>query len=600
MIRPNFTSPDPTSNGHGDPGADPADVDSALGELRDLLFAPEREHLAKIQERLDDPEQRAQELASSLPDAVQLSIVGGRRLSEALAPTVEETLQISVKKDPQALVDALSPVMMPAIRRSIADTIKAMVQALNETLERSFSAQGLRWRLEALRTGRPFAEVVMLRSLSFRVDQVYLIHRKTGLLLHHEAQSGLGVENPDLVSGMLTAIQDFVRDSFGARDTETLDSLEVGEHTVWLETGPHALLAAVMRGSAPRSIRSELQAALTQIHNDYRDALSRFAGDDAAFATSGPILRGCLLEARNESTRKRSGVFSTPLLAASSVAVLIASLWLVSSWREAQRISDLRSRLDATPGVVILDIDEGKGKYVVRGLRDPYAARVEDAVIAAGLDPSDFRIEMQPFASLDPGLTLARAQTTLTPPPSVELTLDQATLAARGAATHAWIEKARWLAPAIPYVDVLDASGVVNLDLEELHSRARRIENTVIDGLPLLAPEGIEFDTPRPVADPRIESLLSSLVDLAVAASQIDLRTTVRVTVVRNGVDALLTQRWTGELKRLLRLREEVAPGLDVRGAVRAHAVAATGAEGSRLVVSLSFAETRAVRVDRP
>ena len=43
--------------------------------------------------------------------------------------------------------------------------------------------QGLKWRVESIRTGRPFAEIVLMHSLLYRVEQVFLIHRETGLVL---------------------------------------------------------------------------------------------------------------------------------------------------------------------------------------------------------------------------------------------------------------------------------------------------------------------------------------------------------------------------------------------------------------------------------
>ncbi|NJM53355.1 MAG: hypothetical protein HC846_08145 [Blastocatellia bacterium] len=55
-----------------------------------------------------------------------------------------------------------------------------MVQSLNQSLEHSISPKGLRWRIEAWQTGKSFAEVVMLNSLIYRVEEVFLIHRETG------------------------------------------------------------------------------------------------------------------------------------------------------------------------------------------------------------------------------------------------------------------------------------------------------------------------------------------------------------------------------------------------------------------------------------
>ena len=102
--------------------------------------------------------------------------------------------------------------MGPAIRKAIAATIQGLIQNFNQILEHSFSIKGLRWRLEALRTRRPFAEVVLLHTLVYQVEQVFLVHRKSGLLIDHVVAKTTVPQNPDLVSGMLTAIKDFVQE----------------------------------------------------------------------------------------------------------------------------------------------------------------------------------------------------------------------------------------------------------------------------------------------------------------------------------------------------------------------------------------------------
>jgi len=106
----------------------------------------------------------------------------------------------------------------------------------------------LKWRLEAIRTKRSFAEVVLLHTLVYRVEEIFLIHTQSGILLQHVGAEANHGKDPDLVSGMLTAIQEFVKDSFNSQTGEMLDTLRMdGDHSVWIEQGPHAMLAAVIR-----------------------------------------------------------------------------------------------------------------------------------------------------------------------------------------------------------------------------------------------------------------------------------------------------------------------------------------------------------------
>jgi OOP family OmpA-OmpF porin len=204
-------------NGSEGTGKRPEAGADELGELRRLLLVAEEAQVSRLQQRLDDPEIHAEDVSRVLPEALLLRSAKDDDLTRALQPTVEKAIVTSVRRDPQTLVDALFPVMGPAIRKAIASALASMVESFSQTLEHSLSIRGIKWRLEAWRTGKPLAEVILLRTLVYRVEQVFLIHRESGLLLQHVSASARGVQDADMVSGMLTAIRDFVHDSFGGR-----------------------------------------------------------------------------------------------------------------------------------------------------------------------------------------------------------------------------------------------------------------------------------------------------------------------------------------------------------------------------------------------
>src|SRR5687768_1861837 len=119
------------------------------------------------------------------------------------------------------------------------------------SVEVSLSARGIKWRIESWRTGVPYAQVVIKHALVYRVEQAFLIHAESGLLIAHATAPGLKVPDADLISGMLSAIQDFVRDSFRPGEGATLRTFSVGDHTVQVEAGPMALVALAIQGEAP-------------------------------------------------------------------------------------------------------------------------------------------------------------------------------------------------------------------------------------------------------------------------------------------------------------------------------------------------------------
>jgi outer membrane protein OmpA-like peptidoglycan-associated protein len=444
---------------------DSAADDAEMAELRTLLLGPAEEQIAEIHERLTDPHRQLSDVSRVLPDAIAVRTRQDEELSQALGPTVTTAIERSVRKNPQPLVDAIFPVMGPAIRKAISVALSGMVQSLNQSMAYSFSAQGLKWRVEAWRTGKPFAEVVLLHTLLYRVEQVFLIHRETGLLLQHVVAGGASVQDADMVSGMLTAIQDFVHDSFNSPAEEQLETMEVGELTVWIEQGPLAILAAVIRGTAPQELRPVFQETLETIHLQFRDALVDFSGDASVFEAARPLLEDCLHTQVDQDKQSRAPArIPTPLIIIASIIVLALLVWGVLAWRDARRWNWYVERVKNEPGVVVTDTGTRDGKYFMRGLRDPLARDPATFLAEAKVDPQKVVSRFEPFQAMSPEFVLARARQLLAPPQTINLKFDGTVLEVEGFATLGWINEMRRTVRFVPGVQQLREENLLDVD----------------------------------------------------------------------------------------------------------------------------------------
>ena len=81
----------------------------------------------------------------------------------------------------------------------------------------------------------------------------------------------------DIMSSMLTAINDFVKDSF--QTTGNLGSIDYGENQIILERGKHTMLASVVYGEANRDLRSRMSRALTKIEDEFKSDIKDWNGD---------------------------------------------------------------------------------------------------------------------------------------------------------------------------------------------------------------------------------------------------------------------------------------------------------------------------------
>jgi outer membrane protein OmpA-like peptidoglycan-associated protein len=437
-------------------------VDLRLEQLRALLLGQEIEVLCRLRAVLEDPEQLAIAVGRVLPTAFALAS-GDARLGQVLAPTLEKATQSSIRSDPQTLVNILYPLIVPAIRKSIGETIDKIFQALNETLKHSLTWRGLRWRWEAWRTGISFAEVVLKHTLVYQVEHVFLIHRHTGLLISHVAAEDAASQDPQLVSSMLTAIQDFIRDSFSGAEQQGLDTLRLGELRLWSEPGPFATLVAVIRGNPPEGLHETLINVLSRIHAERHHALESFEGDSSGLAdVEAELTEVAALRQQAPASRRMSGGW---LIAPIALALLLAGAILAARWQDTRRWESYVAQLRGQPGIVITEAERRDGKFVIAGLRDPLAADPRQILREGEIDPTRVVARWAPYEALDPPIVLKRLQESLNPPTGVALAVQDGRIVAQGSASSPWLQSARIVGGMLPKGSPeLDLSGVKDVD----------------------------------------------------------------------------------------------------------------------------------------
>ncbi|MCB9907097.1 MAG: hypothetical protein H6830_05225 [Planctomycetes bacterium] len=464
-LAPQVPSTEPSSEPTN--GAAPGgNEDRKWAQLRSLLVGPETERIEQLENHPPKPEH----LATVLADAVQRSTSANGELAEALRPSIEKGLLTSARKNPEELAEAIYPVLGPAIRRSIRAALAASLQSLNVALENSISPQGIRWRLEAWRTGKPFSEVVLLHSLEYRVEQVYWIHKQTGVLLNGASANVDGQRDPDLVSGMLAAIQDFVQDSFQGAGGGELEQIEISGFRVLLAQGAKSGLAALVRGIPPQQLSEDMSATLESLQRRLGNELDTFDGEVTPFEVAHRELEG-LLGGQAKARGKRG---MGPWLLGAALAGIL--LWWGGSKVSSERLESSREQalaaLQKEPGYWI----QGDAEHSVwTGLRDPLA-RPLDQVLGDLEGQVKVDWSWQAFQSIDPAIVLKRAHAVLEPPASVTLKLVDQRLLVGGLASGAWSKRAAAMAPGIAGIQSIDWSALVDQDRQAIEMRSRSLD----------------------------------------------------------------------------------------------------------------------------
>ncbi|MDR4464581.1 MAG: OmpA family protein [Nitrospira sp.] len=467
--------------------------DNALEEIQKVLLSAERGRLDRLEKRLRDSVIDPPAVATVLPDAICQRTKQDQHLEKSLVPIIGKIFVRAIKGSPQLIADAISPVMMPAIRKAIDTAVQGMVQSVNQTLDNSgLSWRGLAWRWEAWTTGKSFGEVLLSHTFGYQVERVFLFFRENGVHLadvHIASVPAFESGHEDLVTGMFlkikTAVQRFAQDEFQASEGASCKALEMNDGvTVLIEQGPKAVLAAVVRGLPSPSLRLALQEELDSIHLELNEALQNFRGDKKPFEVARPRLESCLLHEENEVSKGTDSThhsLSPALLILLMLPVFWLIWWSVTSYGERQRWANFWDKVSDTPGIhITATTTNGKsGKTTVYGLHDPLSDSPEKIAWAAGLTDEAIDFQLEPYLSLAPELVARRAREVLHAPGSVRLSVSNETrvLNLAGIAPHAWIVQLRKASPTIPGVTSIQDIELQDESQLRLDKLAREIES---------------------------------------------------------------------------------------------------------------------------
>ena len=475
-----------------------------MQQLRSLLLQSEIDKISELEHRLNDCAVKTREISDVLAEAIVLRSSRDTMLNRAFEPIVASALKSSIKKNPNDFINVFFPMIGSTIRRSISESFNAMLGSFSKSLEQSFSLKGLRWRLEALRSGKTFSEIVMLHTMVYSVDQIFLIHNETGLVLSHLVHEGVTSKDADMVSGMLTAIQDFARDCFNNEDdNSSLNSLKMDEYTIYIVRGPLAYIACMVRGTPPGDFLNKLNENLELIVAECAYLFEDFRGDSAPFEIANKYLQDCLVRKFSDDN-KPAPTWSKRMAAAAGVFILLLfAAQLYHSHKMGRGVDILR----AEPGMLVVDVKDSWGfrPWKVICLIDELARPLSQALIENGFSPNALDIKSIPFVSYEPDVVRLRVIKKIIPPDGVEVGYRDGVLFLSGTADMNWILQARQTILATPGVIGVDTSMLSDPHVDELMELIQSVETAIVH-----FPTGEDMPIPsdRPTLNKAIDDLV--------------------------------------------------------------------------------------------
>ena len=274
-------------------GEDTTELQKKLKETSLIVDSIERK-LMLLSDELRDPAMVEQRLEHSVVPALHKQITDrGEDVAEVFAPVMGPAIRRQIRDAKDDIIDALYPLIGQIISKAISESFRELTRSIDSRLRQQLNFRDRLSHMMARLRGVSEAELMLRGALPYSIERVFLIHRETGLLLSHMSAEPEERRNLDTISGMLTAIQDFVRDSFSSGEGD-LEEITHGGRRILLQSGQHAYVAVVLRGNEPVGYHELIHEASSEIHLRHESALKQFDGDMERMPDFKPVLASLL------------------------------------------------------------------------------------------------------------------------------------------------------------------------------------------------------------------------------------------------------------------------------------------------------------------
>jgi len=109
------------------------------------------------------------------------------------------------------------------------------------------------------------------------VEEAFMVYDDGCLIAHVSKQERKEIDD-DVLTGMLTAVQEFVKDSFKENDKWTLRKLEFGQKNILIERGMRIYIAVIYRGEASKELTDKMAEVVSRMEKEHSAELSNWDG----------------------------------------------------------------------------------------------------------------------------------------------------------------------------------------------------------------------------------------------------------------------------------------------------------------------------------
>ncbi|BAF71794.1 OmpA family protein [Sulfurovum sp. NBC37-1] len=207
--------------------------------------------------------------------------------TEALSHSLQNILAVAIKREiasnKDAMIDSLYPIMGGMISKYVTSAIRELMENINRKVDEGLSFDRIKRKIKSKMTGVSETELLLEESGDVLISSLFVIHKKSGLLISEAHLTEKAISDPHLVASMASAIKDFINDWIQSDQRhDEIQLLSYGNATLYIESAGSVYMIAFMDAEPDREQRMEINRFFASLVKEYMDIFQDFNGDDSS------------------------------------------------------------------------------------------------------------------------------------------------------------------------------------------------------------------------------------------------------------------------------------------------------------------------------
>ena len=134
-------------------------------------------------------------------------------------------------------------------------------------------------RRRAAAAPKPAAPAPVAKAKEAIIEDVFLLNHRDGILIKHETRRLRPDVDTDILTGMLTAVQQFVKEALRGDDYADLNEMTVGHMHILIGRGKWLVLAARIEGDGSEPWTVQIERCIKDMEDHHWDQIEDWDGD---------------------------------------------------------------------------------------------------------------------------------------------------------------------------------------------------------------------------------------------------------------------------------------------------------------------------------